>query len=216
MRPASKSDFFHGDKPYFGSHEDPHKDFDVYGNISNTGLAKTQVPKTINPSHPRDEAKPSWRRRDIGTRPPHTWNALTKTLCQQLEDRFPEWFSFVRSHRIGRYSSLLNETGTIASERANEDEEFLNPSIWWWWLKTSGGGVYSGSEDFRDSRSLGTYDPEQWNYLNETYTLITNINDDMHGHNKTIYNKQHTLMIQSLERILPDPNKDNTTTGSCV
>ena len=78
-----------------------------------------------------------------------------------MEDRFPEWFSFVRSHRTGRYSSKLNQSGTPESEEDNRSEELLAMGTWWWWLKTTHEGDYSGSAKFDDER-IGTYTENAW------------------------------------------------------
>ncbi|CAE7199967.1 unnamed protein product [Symbiodinium natans] len=76
----------------------------------------------------------------LGAEVPHTtgddrrvWVPMTKHVARRIEQRYPKWFSFLRSHRKGRYSSKLGSCGTSDSEKENSPEEALQ-GIWWWYL----------------------------------------------------------------------------------
>lgn len=71
--------------------------------------------------------------RSLGQRDRRVWVPLTKRVAQRIEQRYPIWLSFVRSHRRGKYSSKVNSFGTPESERQNSKEESLQ-GVWWWYL----------------------------------------------------------------------------------
>lgn len=56
-----------------------------------------------------------------------------------LEEEFPSWFAFVRSHFDGKYSSILNAHGTQQSEDRSSNEEAVQ-GVWAWWLLEGDGG----------------------------------------------------------------------------
>mmetsp|Transcript_52016 Transcript_52016/g.113331 ORF Transcript_52016/g.113331 Transcript_52016/m.113331 type:complete len:441 (-) Transcript_52016:26-1348(-) len=71
--------------------------------------------------------------RSLGQRDRRVWVPLTKRVAQRIEQRYPIWLSFVRSHRRGKYSSKVNSCGTPESEKENSKEESLQ-GVWWWYL----------------------------------------------------------------------------------
>lgn len=116
--PAHIDDFYAGDDPrYWGEHTRK-----LYENPENTGLSESLIPMTVKVP-------------DAMRNPIHTWFPLKKSSLEEFEKRYPEWLAFVRSHRVGRYTSRFNESGTAWSEEVNSLEELLNQGIWWWWLK---------------------------------------------------------------------------------
>lgn len=188
-QPACVADFFDvltAQPRVFGTAEFK----DLYDFPENTGLGQDEIPRTTNAYA-------------------HTWNPMTKSALNDLETAYPKWLSFLRSHRLGRYSSKFNESDTPASEDANSCEEMLASGVWWWWLKMTD-GEYSDDMRFRDTHrsevgyDLSSYDTYTWNQLKTNPPFLQNINDDMDDTGMfSSYETQHAVMIETLEAMFP-------------
>lgn len=139
----------------------------------------------------------------------HVWVPLTKTVCSALETKYPQFFSFVRSHKEGRYSSMLGTHGTERAEQVNSVEESFH-NIWWWQMQTSGKGSMCCRDLFTDHGSGGLNDnPAKWRALAANPPTILNINDNFEGAHGTatydpqVYERQKDVFYAGLERLLP-------------
>jgi len=152
-----------------------------YTHFSNTGLDKNKVP----------DGGPYWTYF-------HVWIPRQKKLATQLEEEFPDWFGFVRSHVSGRYSSTLNQFGTAESERANSMEEDFGP-IWLTDMCIHGVGDDSHPELFREHFIGSDYTKlEAW--VQDPSILILNINDDL-PRGPVALEKARTYMHSQLKRV---------------
>ncbi|CAJ1354235.1 unnamed protein product [Effrenium voratum] len=161
VRPTSVRTFFHGMKPRYPAGRGNL----LYQNQSVAERLNAQIPRTT--------------KSDL-----RVWVPLTKRLCSHIEQRYPLWLSFVRSHRAlaaegkGKFSSKLDASGTPASERANSAEAPASAEslqgVWWWYLTShphSGirhhGNLFEErrlSIFLRRLRRLG-WDPGEWELL---------------------------------------------------
>lgn len=187
MRPTTAEDFFTEGKPRFYCWDcSPLR---MYGdNLGKTGLSEDEVPMTFD-------------KESVA----HTWLPLTKSFCAGIENNYSKWFSFVRSHWQGRYSSEVNETGTKASEdRGPLDEEMQG--VWWYKMRQSGAGVESRPDQFQNYR-VGVYDDSSWDRaLKYSGQFVVNINDDMSS-DQSVYRDQHSVEVRHLDEAFPAPEK---------
>jgi len=183
MRSASKADFFaRGSRPRYWP---PGAARPVYDHPENTPLSLEMLPQ---------------RMVSANKQVPHTWVPMTKTACAEFESRYSDWLAFVRSHRTGRYSSALNESGTAASEKESSVEEFMAP-VWWAWLQLKHEGAKSGQDKFIDTW-MGVFDESVQGKLETHPPFIQNINDAMASDQGT-YEKQRAIEVKTLEALFP-------------
>ncbi|CAJ1405461.1 unnamed protein product [Effrenium voratum] len=140
VRPTSVRTFFHGMKPRYPAGRGNL----LYQNQSVAERLNAQIPRTT--------------KSDL-----RVWVPLTKRLCSHIEQRYPLWLSFVRSHRKGKFSSKLDASGTPASERANSAEESLQ-GVWWWYLTSHPHSGIRHHGNLFEERRLG-WDPGEWELL---------------------------------------------------
>jgi len=185
-QPSKPDNFFAGlGRPYYFATGGIQPDF--YDSLENTGLEASEVPTKVMGLH-------------------HLWQPLTKSMCAALETKFPKWFSLVRSHWKGRFSSRFNETGTARSEKENSLEESLE-NVWPWYMQEHDIGTYSNvMESNYEHDRIGNYSNETWQHLVQHPPLIQNINDDMATATPEAYRHDHNIMTKYLDQMFPDPN----------
>ena len=111
LKPTTIDTFFYGMKPRYPAG----RGYELYQNQSIAERLQTRIP------------------RSVGHRDVRVWVPMTKRVAQRIDQLYPKWLSFVRSHRRGKYSSKVNSFGTAQSEKENSKEESM-PGVWWWYL----------------------------------------------------------------------------------
>eukprot|EP00439_Symbiodinium_sp_Y106_P010410 s452_g1.t1 len=156
-KPTTVKTFFYGMKPRYP----PGKGHALYANRSIVERLDAEVPHTTG-----DDRR--------------VWVPMTKHVARRIEQRYPKWFSFLRSHRKGRYSSKFGSCGTSDSEKENSSEEAIQ-GIWWWYLTSH---PHSGTRHygtlFKETR-LGA-NAAEWEFLmNDPAATIVSVEDGLDG-----------------------------------
>ncbi|CAK9100423.1 unnamed protein product, partial [Durusdinium trenchii] len=157
LKPLSVKNFFYQMKPRYPAVQAQ----EVYKN--QTSIAQRLSAALGGTSLPRSSV----------SRERRVWVPLTTRLCARLEERYPGWMSFVRSHRWGKYSSLLNSFGTPASEQEDSQEESLQ-GVWWWYLMSHPHSGMRHHGKLFEERRLSS-DLAQWEVLlsDPTVAVVT-------------------------------------------
>lgn len=122
VKPVQPENFFDlkTTNPYNNKWSEPELMYDSMNNVlaKHTELTLADIPQRMTKMDPG-----------------HTFVPMSRSSLEAFERDYPKWFSFLRSHRKGRYCSGSDSSGTADSDAQNCLEEMFESAVYHYWTQ---------------------------------------------------------------------------------